>query len=289
MPIAVTLRLDAAATEGVARLLRALAAAGEAGAAEPDYPPHLTLARVTEEAAPAAAIERAVRLAAAGLAPLPLRLGALGVFPGEVPVAWAAPVVTSPLLALHGALLRALAPLPVDPLDLPGAWMPHVTLGRSAAAAAAAWAGPIEGRLDRLEIVRFPPPEVLWTGALPLAADPLARLRELCLELPEAAEKETWDAPTWRVRDRIYAMARQGEERLEFWCKAPPGAQAVLVGADPARFFAPPYVGPKGWIGVRLAAPGLAAPDWAEVAALIRRSYRMTAPRRLASGLEDPG
>lgn len=67
------------------------------------------------------------------------------------------------------------------------------------------------------------------------------------------------------------------------WLKAPPGAQAVLVGADPDRFFVPPYVGHKGWIGMRLAP----APDWAEVGFLVRRSYRMTAPKRLAVLVPD--
>ncbi|MBX9698063.1 MAG: MmcQ/YjbR family DNA-binding protein [Acetobacteraceae bacterium] len=107
------------------------------------------------------------------------------------------------------------------------------------------------------------------------ARSPIARLRAICLALPEAEERETWDLPTFRVRDRIFAMAPGG---TEVWCKAPPGSQAVLVGADPARFFAPPYVGPKGWIGIRLDK----RPDWAEVGLLVRRSYRLVAPRKLA-------
>ena len=64
-----------------------------------------------------------------------------------------------------------------------------------------------------------------------------------------------------------------------FWCKAPKGVQTILVNAAPERFFAPPYVGPKGWIGVRLDA----ATDWAEVADLVARSWRMTAPKKLAA------
>jgi hypothetical protein len=98
--------------------------------------------------------------------------------------------------------------------------------------------------------------------------------------LPEAGEKETWETPTFRVRDKIFAMAT-GLDRGEasFWCKAPPGVQAILVGADPDRFFVPPYVGRNGWIGVRLTGE----PDWTEIAALLRRSYRLTAPKRLAS------
>jgi len=63
------------------------------------------------------------------------------------------------------------------------------------------------------------------------------------------------------------------------WCKAPPGSQAILTGADPQRFFVPPYVGPKGWIGIRLDSRA----DWKEVTALIERSYRLIAPKRRAS------
>lgn len=98
-------------------------------------------------------------------------------------------------------------------------------------------------------------------------------------------EKQAWGDPTYRVRDRIFAMERRGDGRLSLWCKAPLGSQAVLVGAAPERFFAPPYVGPKGWIGMRLDG----GPDWDEVAALVRRSYRLIAPKRLAILVAEPG
>ncbi len=111
-----------------------------------------------------------------------------------------------------------------------------------------------------------------------MSEDPVDRLRTICLALPEAAEQETWGAPTFRVRGKIFAMPRQDDGRISVWCKAPPGSQLILIGADPERFFAPPYVGPRGWIGVRLDE----APDWTEVAGLVRRSYRLIAPRRLA-------
>ena len=112
-----------------------------------------------------------------------------------------------------------------------------------------------------------------------MSASPLARLRAICLALPEAAEVETWGDATFRVRGKIFAMVKQGDGRVAFWCKAPPGSQAILVEADTARFFAPPYVGPKGWIGMRIDD----GPDWAEVEHLVRRSYGMTAPRMLAA------
>jgi predicted DNA-binding protein (MmcQ/YjbR family) len=110
----------------------------------------------------------------------------------------------------------------------------------------------------------------------------VARLREICLALPEATEKPFGGhtAPTWRVRDKIFGMCGgeyEGEE-LALWCKAPPGAQDVLVAGDPSRYFVPPYVGHNGWVGVRLDHPGV---NWDMIAALVADSYRMTAPKRL--------
>ena len=107
---------------------------------------------------------------------------------------------------------------------------------------------------------------------MPAALD---RLRAICLALPEAVEKETWEIPTFRIRDKIFAMAH---DPGTVWCKAPRGAQEILVAAAPERFFVPPYVGHKGWIGFRIGH----RTDWEETKALIRRSYRMTAPKRLA-------
>ena len=85
--------------------------------------------------------------------------------------------------------------------------------------------------------------------------------------------------PTYRIANKIFAMERPQEDAVAVWCKAPPGSQAVLVGADPERFFVPPYVGPKGWIGIRLDAHA----DWEEVAKLVERSYRLIAPKRRTS------
>jgi len=112
-----------------------------------------------------------------------------------------------------------------------------------------------------------------------------AELRALCLSFPEVTEKLTWgDAEhagdvTFRVKDKIFAMEKRGDGRVSVWFKAPPGSQQVLIGADPDTFFRPPYVGHKGWVGMRLDAK----PDWKEVAALMRRSYRLTAPKKLAA------
>ena len=106
----------------------------------------------------------------------------------------------------------------------------------------------------------------------------LSRLRRLCLALPQAEERRTWVCATFRVRGRIFAMhVAEGGEAV--WCKAPPGVQSMLVEAAPDRFFVPPYVGRNGWIGVRLDR----STDWRELADLIGRSWRMTAPKRLAA------
>lgn len=114
-----------------------------------------------------------------------------------------------------------------------------------------------------------------------MTTGPIDRLRAICLALPEAEEKEAWGDPTFRVRNKIFAMPKVGDGRISVWLKAPPGSQEILIGADPERFFAPPYVGPSGWVGMRLDRE----PDWEEVAALVRRSYRLIAPKRLAATL----
>ena len=112
--------------------------------------------------------------------------------------------------------------------------------------------------------------------------EPASRRRKICLALPGAAEKEAWGDPTFRVRDRIFAMLKQGDGRPSVWLKAPEGMQEVLIAADHERFYRPPYVGHRGWVGIRLDN----GPDWEEVAAHVRASYRMIVPRKLAAGME---
>jgi predicted DNA-binding protein (MmcQ/YjbR family) len=110
----------------------------------------------------------------------------------------------------------------------------------------------------------------------------LDRVRRICLALPEATEGGGVGNPSWRVRDKIFAMRHDSHAgRWAIWCKAPPGAQQTLVGSDPHRYFVPPYVGVHGWIGISLEAEQ----DWDLVAELIEQSYRMTAPKRLVATL----
>ncbi len=105
-----------------------------------------------------------------------------------------------------------------------------------------------------------------------------ARLRAICLALPEAHEEAMKRGPSYRVVDKIFALERPWNGWVGLWCKVPEGTLDIIIGSDPARFFVPPYFGAKGWIGVGLDE----AADWEEVEAFVRRSYRLIAPKRLA-------
>ena len=113
------------------------------------------------------------------------------------------------------------------------------------------------------------------------ARDPLARVRALCLALPEASEQITWGHPTYRVREKMFAASGGGTGRIAVTVKAPRGAQEVLVAYDADRYFVPAYVGKAGWVGVFVDR----RPDWDQVAALIEQSYRLVAPKKLAARL----
>lgn len=112
--------------------------------------------------------------------------------------------------------------------------------------------------------------------------DPLERLRRLCVALPETTERLSHESPTWFVRGKKTFATYEGhrhDDRLAFWCAAPFGAQDVLCGAEPERFFVPPYVGHRGWLGVWLHVPV----DWEEISGLIIDAYRVVAPKRLVA------
>ena len=124
-----------------------------------------------------------------------------------------------------------------------------------------------------------------------MTAQPRARLltdvRARCVALPEVTERPSHGAPTWFVRDKssfvtLWADGHHQNQFPHLWCAAPPGAQQELIAADPDRFFRPPYVGHRGWIGVRLDRD----PDWAEIAELCLDAYRAIAPARLAAPLD---
>jgi hypothetical protein len=109
-----------------------------------------------------------------------------------------------------------------------------------------------------------------------------ARLRAICLELPEANEELMRRGPSYRVADKIFALERPWGDWLALWCKVPEGSREILLQAEPTRFFIPPYFGAKGWIGVGLDEKA----DWREIEAFVRRSDRLVAPKRFGKLLE---
>jgi hypothetical protein len=80
----------------------------------------------------------------------------------------------------------------------------------------------------------------------------------------------------------LWADGHHANQFPHLWCAAPPGAQAELTASEPERFFRPPYVGGRGWIGVRLDGHT----DWAEIAELCQDAYHAIAPARLAARLD---
>lgn len=110
----------------------------------------------------------------------------------------------------------------------------------------------------------------------------LAKLRAICLALPEASEEGGVGNPTFKVRGKIFAMRHPHDGRMSVWLKAPPGAQGALTHTSPEVFFVPPYVGHHGWVGAWLDIDL----DWDHIADLIEESYRMTAPKRLLAQLD---
>jgi hypothetical protein len=113
----------------------------------------------------------------------------------------------------------------------------------------------------------------------------LARVREHCLALPETEERLSHGAPTFFIRGKrtfvMYLDNHHGDGRLAIWCAAPDGLQRGLVEAQPEHYFVPPYVGHRGWIGVRLDR-GL---DWETIAGAIEDAYVTVAPKSLVDRL----
>lgn len=115
------------------------------------------------------------------------------------------------------------------------------------------------------------------------APSSVERLRAICLALPNTTEKIAWGEPTWRVRGKLFAQLddhHHGADHLAVWLPAPLGAQEAIIFTDPARFFRPPYVGHRGWVGVRI--DGRA--NWKLIAELVAQAYREVAPPALRDG-----
>ena len=115
----------------------------------------------------------------------------------------------------------------------------------------------------------------------------LARVRPICLALPEVTERPSHGAPTWFVRDRasfatLWADGHHEREFPHLWCAAPPGVQPESIATDPQRFFRPAYVGHRGWLGIRLDR----GVDWTEMAEILAEAFRCVAPKRLIADLD---
>jgi hypothetical protein len=120
-----------------------------------------------------------------------------------------------------------------------------------------------------------------------MMTDAIERARRACLSLPEATEQEAWGEPTWRVKKKVFAMFasaknHHGAGHDSLWCAAPVGVMEIMVRSDPEKFFRPPYVGTKGWVGIRLDAV-----DDAELRSLVVQSYCEVAPKKLQALVAD--
>lgn len=112
------------------------------------------------------------------------------------------------------------------------------------------------------------------------------RVRKICTGFPEVTEKVSHGGPSFFVRKQFVQLWPDGHHEHGFphlWCAAPPGAQEHLAALDPDRYFRPPYVGGRGWVGVRLDS----AVDWDEVAERCEDAYRTIAPGRLVARLDE--
>lgn len=111
----------------------------------------------------------------------------------------------------------------------------------------------------------------------------LQRVRRVCSALPETTEKLSHGEPTFFVRKKVFAMFANNHHHdghIAVWLPAPPGIQAMLIAASPEKFFKPPYVGVRGWIGIELAHV-----SDEELASHVREAWRLIAPKRLQAAL----
>ncbi len=118
------------------------------------------------------------------------------------------------------------------------------------------------------------------------SVDVETRVRAICLALPEVTEKLSHGSPAFFVGKQFVMLWPHGHHDNGFahmWCAAPAGAQEGLVSAAPAKFFRPPYVGSRGWIGMRLDG----RVDWGEVETICEDAFRTIAPKRLVAKLDQ--
>jgi predicted DNA-binding protein (MmcQ/YjbR family) len=121
------------------------------------------------------------------------------------------------------------------------------------------------------------------TRSRPAGNPLLARLTKICLSLPEASRRDSGDHAAFVVRKRIFAYFLNNHHQdgiVSVACKALPGDNQQLVRTQPERFYLPAYIGPRGWVALRLDTGDL---DWDEAAELVTGSYRLTAPKSLVA------
>ena len=114
----------------------------------------------------------------------------------------------------------------------------------------------------------------------------LKRLRKIIDGFPETSEKISHGAPTWWGGRKTFACHHSGSHddgQEGVWIKAADGQQETLIDADPKRFYRPKYLGPSGWVGVRITAKT----DWTEIAFLLEQGYRLVAPKRALKKLDE--
>ncbi|MBS1822685.1 MAG: MmcQ/YjbR family DNA-binding protein [Acidobacteria bacterium] len=115
-----------------------------------------------------------------------------------------------------------------------------------------------------------------------IAEERLKRVSAICLALPGTTREVTGHHVAFDIRKKTFAYFldnHHGDGMVGLVCKVLPGDNAALIAGDPARFYMPAYVGPRDWVGLRL---DVGRVNWSEAAELIRHSYLMAAPKKLA-------
>jgi hypothetical protein len=119
-----------------------------------------------------------------------------------------------------------------------------------------------------------------------MTADQLeVRLRSICAALPGVTERTSHGTPAFFAGKQFVTLWPDGHHQNRFpqlWCAAPPGFLDRIVSSQPSRFFRPPYVGSRGWVGLRLDG----RVDWTEVEILCEEAFRTVAPAKLLAELD---
>ncbi len=116
----------------------------------------------------------------------------------------------------------------------------------------------------------------------------LEHISKICLSLPEATREDMGAHAAFAVRKKKFAYYlhdHHGDGIISVSFKTASGENPILIDSDPDLYYSPAYLGPRGWVALRL---DLGEIDWEQVTAHLIQSYRLTAPKRLASRLDEP-